>query len=609
MANQEEYNLIDRPWEKYHRRTPIKEFDLNQTMYSLVTSECKDDKNLYATGFLGNNMTYGDLIISSDELAKSFYNAGVREGDTVAICTISMPIVQQCLLSLSKLGATMAWIDLRTKERDLIKYINSSSCKTIVVFEDMLPLITNIIGETDLNKVIISSPKDYLSPIIKVLATLKDKKEGKNIIIPQDKRFVKFSDFIKEGRHIEEINPIGFEKERPSLIVQSSGSTGKPKQIVHTEYNFNSAVQKMAYTDLPFYKGNTMHISIPPFIIYGLGNSVYGSLAFTMKAEMNPQVSENTVYDDLGKFDISLAAPLHYRYMYHKLNDLLKDVSILEKDNSNEAKRELKHKLKELQRVLGGIERADVFVSGGDKIGTDELIEMQQAFNKVIANGYGNNEVLGAAVVSPVYANKPGSIGVPMYGVDVKIVDPETGNVLPPLSIGELYISGDSIFVEYLNNPEETNRIKEVDETGKAWVKTGDLCFIDKDGYIVPKGRNRRLIRKEAFKISPDTIEEVISSMPFVKECVVVGVDDEKSLSVPMAFIVLKDENIKLNDVVEMIKEKCIKELPDYEVPTYFEEIDKIPYTPNEKRDFRALEELGNEIVKKRKGTILTKKL
>ena len=60
------------------------------------------------------------------------------------------------------------------------------------------------------------------------------------------------------------IKPASFEKDRPSLIVQSSGSTGKPKQILHTEYNFNSAVQKMAYADLPFYKGNTMHISIPP---------------------------------------------------------------------------------------------------------------------------------------------------------------------------------------------------------------------------------------------------------------------------------------------------------------------------------------------------------
>lgn len=591
--------------QKYHRKKPIKEFDLNQTMYSLITNESKDDGNLFATGFMGNNMTYKDLILSSDKLAQAFYEAGVREGDNVSILTISMPIVQQCLLSLSKIGATMSWIDLRAKEKDLIKYINNSKCQTLVIFENLLPLIKSIVDETDVKKVIVSSPKDYLSPIVRILANIKDIKEGTKIDFPKDdKRFVRFYDFINSIDNKEIVYPAKFEKDRPSLIVQSSGSTGKPKQIVHTEYNFNSAVQKMAYTDLPFYKGNTMHISIPPFIIYGLGNSIYGSLAFTMKAEMNPYVEDYTVYNDLGKFDISLAAPLHYRYIYNKLLELQKNIEMLESDNSISAKKELKKQLKELQRALRGIEKAKVFVSGGDKIGSEELIEMQQKFDKVIVNGYGNNECLGATIVSPMYANKPGSIGIPMSGIDIKIVDPETGKILPQGEIGELYVSADNLFLEYLNNPEETAKIKVLDD-GKEWVRSGDLCYIDQDGYVIAKGRNRRVIKKEAFKISPDTIEEVISSMPFVKECVVVGVDDEKSVSVPFAFVVLKDAELNFEDLREKIKEKCIEELPDYEVPTYFEQIDKIPYTPNDKQDFRTLENLGNEMIKSRKGKTL----
>lgn len=596
-------------YDKYHRKKPIKEFNLNQTMYSLVTGESKDDLDLKATGFMGNDMSYNDLIILADKLAQAFYNIGIKDGDNVAILTISMPIVQQSLLSLSKIGATMSWIDLRSKPKDVVRYINSSNCKTIIVFEDMLPLIESIIDETDVRKVVVSSPKDYLSPIVKVLATLKDKKDGKKIVLPNDPRFVRFNDFIKNVDTNNLITPVSFEKDRPSLIVQSSGSTVKPKQIVHTEYNFNSAVQKMAYTDLPFYKGNTMHISIPPFIMYGLGNSIYASMAFTMKAEMSPFVDENTVYNDLGKFDISLTAPLHYRYMYKQLIELNKSITELEKDNSLEAKKELKRKKKELKRVLTGIDRAKVFVSGGDKIGADELIEMQQTFNKVIVNGYGNNECLGATIVSPMYVNKPGSIGVPMEGIEVKVVNPETEEILPQGEIGELYISSDNLFVKYLNNPDETNKIKVIDELEKQWVKSGDLCYIDKDGYIIPRGRNRRLIRKEAFKISPDTIEEVISSIPFVQDCVVVGVDDEKSLSVPMAFIVLKDETLSIDEVKDQIKEKCVEELPDYEVPTYFEQIDKIPYTPNDKQDFRTLENIGNEIVKNQKSKKLVKKI
>lgn len=184
---------------KYHRKNPIKEFDLNQTMYSLVTNESKDDLDLKATGFMGHDMSYRDLIISSDKLAQAFHNAGVKDGDNVAILTISMPIVQQSLLSLSKIGATMSWIDLRSKAKDVINYMNNSNCETIIVFEDMLPLIESIINKTNVKKVIVSSPKDYLSPMIKVLATLKDKKDGKKVVLPDDSRFVRFNDFIKRS--------------------------------------------------------------------------------------------------------------------------------------------------------------------------------------------------------------------------------------------------------------------------------------------------------------------------------------------------------------------------------------------------------------------------
>lgn len=574
-------------------------------MYSMIESESKDSLDLNATGFLGNSMTYKELFDVSDKLASAFLNSGVSLNDNVAILTISMPIVQETLLALSKIGATMSWIDLRSKPKDLIKYINNSNSKAIIVFEDMLPLVKETIDETDVKKVIVVSPKDYLSPVVKVLATLKDMKENKKVVLPDDPRFIKFSDFIKTGSN-DLVIPAKFEKDKPSLVVQSSGSTGKPKQIVHTEYNFNSEMQKMAYLDLPLYKGSTMHISVPPFIIYGLGNSIYASMAFTMKGEMNPHVDENTVYNDLGKFDVSFAAPLHYRYIYEKLTHLKEDIETLEKDDSYEARKELKHKMKELERVLNGINHAKVFVSGGDKIGADELKTMEHEFDKTIVNGYGNNECLGAAIVSPMYANKPGSIGIPMKGVDARVVNPDTYKEVAQGEIGELLISTDNLFVKYLNNEEETNKIK-VTLDGKTWVKTGDLCIVDGDGYIIPKGRNRRLIKKEAFKISPDTIEEVIKSISFVKDCVVVGVDDAKSLSVPMAFVVLNDLTVKFEDAKAIIQSKCEEELPDYEVPSYYEEIEKIPYTPNDKQDFRYLENLGNEIVKNKYSRNLKK--
>ncbi len=578
---------------KYYRKEPIKEFNLNQTMYSLIKNESMGKDKLYAIGFMGCNMTYGKLFESADKLAAALYNEGLRDGSAVSILTINMPVVQECLLALSKIGCTASWIDLRAKGKDLIKYINSTKSEYLIAFENMVPIINEIINETNVKKVIVCSPKDYLNPVIKVLANLKDKKDGKEIELT-NKKFVKMTSFVKNVNNVN-ILPVGFEKDRPSQIVQSSGSTGKPKQIVHTEYNFNSAVQKMAYTDLPFYEGSVMHISVPPFIIYGLGNSIYASMAFTMKAEMNPFVDENTVYNDLGKFDISLAAPLHYRYMYNKILELENEINSFDKNCSS---KEIKTKLKEMERVLKGIKRANVFVSGGDKIGAEEILEMQQKFDKVIVNGYGNNEDLGAVLVTPMFAGKPGSIGIPMNGIDIKIVD-ENNKIVKQGETGELKISSDNLFVEYLNNPSETNRIKETDESGKEWVSSGDLCYVDSDGFVFTKGRNRRIIKKEAFKISPDTIEEIITNIPFVKECVVVGVNDKKSISVPMAFVVVDEKINDYEEAKKIVFEKCEQELPDYEVPSYVEMIEKIPYTQNNKYDFVKLENIGNQIVEK----------
>ena len=340
-----------------------------------------------------------------------------------------------------------------------------------------------------------------------------------------------------------------------------------------------------------------MHNPVPPFIIYGLSNTIYVSLAFTMKCEMHPQVEDSSVFDDLGTFEISLAAPVHYRYIYKKLMDLKEEIMVLEKSSKRDNRKALMKAKKELRRIYDGLEKVKLFVSGGDKISIEEHMEMQQAFDKIIVNGYGNNECMGAAIVSPIYANKPGTVGIPMHGVEVKIVDPESGMQLNKLESGEVYITSNCLFVEYINNPEETLQNRVVDEKGKPWIRTGDLGYIDESGYVVISGRSRRLIKKSAFKISPDSIENVILELPYVSECVVVGVNDSECVSVPMAFVVLKDKRNEDGLLKNIIKEKCEEDLPDYEVPSYFEIVEALPYTKNNKYDFRALEKMGNDLI------------
>lgn len=581
-------------WEKYHRRIPIKNFDVEQTMYSLVSEESKGYEDYPAIGFFGNDISFGELLKSVDIMAQAFHNLGIRSGDNVAILTVSTPIVQECLLALSKIGAVQIWIDLRCKEKDLIKYLNDSKCKCVVVFDEILPMIEHVIDKTSISNVIVSSPKDYLPPVLKIGALLKDLKEGKKTTIPDDQRYITYAKFMRTGKLGEHVVPSKFDPDKESIVVQSSGSTGKPKLIAHTEYGFNVFLKNAAYLDFPYYRGTIMHNPVPPFIIYGLSNTIYVSLGFTMKCELHPQVEDSSVYDDLGKFEISLAAPVHYRYINKKINDLKEEIKQLEQTGNN---KQLRNKQRELARIKSGIEKTKLFVSGGDKLGVDEHLEMQQVFDKVIASGYGNNECMGAAIVPPIFANKPGTVGVPMHNVDVKIINTDSGEDVRNGEVGEVYIASECLFKEYINNPEETKQNRIVDLNQKAWVKTGDLGYIDDDGFVVITGRSRRLIKKDAFKISPDYIENVILDLPFVGECVVVGVDDEINLSVPMAFIKLNDNSLSKDEAKRQINQKCMEELPNYEVPSYYEIVDSLPYTQNNKYNFKALEKLGNEIV------------
>jgi len=295
--------------------------------------------------------------------------------------------------------------------------------------------------------------------------------------------------------------------------------------------------------------------------------------------------------------------------MYEKICELITKLEIIDKNEKKHSSHEKKMLLKELNRALKGLKRADVFVSGGDKLSIEEIVKMQHIFNKVIVNGYGNNEVLGAAIVSPMYANKPGSIGIPMKDINIKIINPETNKEVKNGDIGELCLNCDNEFKEYLNNPEQTSEIKKVHSDGLEWVHSGDLSYIDDDGYVFLKGRTRRLIEKEAFKIYPATIEDVILSLSFVKECVVVGVKDDKSGNVPIAFIEFeKDLKDKKEEYLKIIEDLCIKQLPDYEIPSYLVEISNIPYTENNKYDFMSLENYGNKLVSERKIRKILKK-
>ncbi|MDO4418910.1 MAG: class I adenylate-forming enzyme family protein [Ruminococcus sp.] len=557
---------------KYHRKEPIRDFDVCQTLYSLVMNINKNNMEDYYAAYLGQRLTFSQLKSDADKLAAALTQDGIKDGDIVGVCLLTVPEVAPVLLGINKIGASSYWMDASAKPTDMLAHINMHGVKTLIVFEALLPIVAGIIEYTQLERVIV------------VKAWFPLGKPPEEITRVLDNRFFIYKDYIESAVDTD-CEPAQFVMNKPTIIVQSSGSTGQSKSIVHTDYNFNAAIKMVAHLDLPLYQKKKSLVCAPPWVIYGLVDSIYTGLVLGSETIYTTKPVEDMIYQHLGQFDYVYGVPVYYRYLYNKMLEL--------KKQSNE------ESVKEFDRIKTCLDSVSVFISGGDKLSEEEAIQWQLMFDTPVVNGYGNNEVVGAAVVSPMYANRPGSIGVPGYGIIAKTFDVDTEAMLEDGEVGELCLSSTSLFKGYLDVPDETVKIKRV-HNDREWVHTGDLAYINEDGFVYLKGRTRRLIiDKLGYKIAPDNIENLIQHFDFVRECVVVGTLAGENDTVPVAFVEFTKGNKNNPSLLKEIENACKSSLKEYEIPKLIKEINKIPHKENGgKQDFLALEKLAQDLYK-----------
>ncbi len=564
------YPSIDKPQNQFYRTHPIRDIKAEQTVYELVFGSNRNNLDDSALEYLGVTWTFKKLKYETDKAADALAKLGLCAGDVVLIGVSNSPEAVVSLLALNKIGVVSKWFDIRASEKDIEIYANESNCKVIIAFDMLLPKIQLVLDKTNLDKVIIIKPVGSLPKSVRIAYSIKNISR-----LPKDPRYMYFSDLMKTGNIHTTPVCIPFGKNRPSIMIQSSGTTGRPKTIVHSDFSATSFVKKLAYSDLPLGRGKSLLVYLPPWIAYALGDAIILALALGSKIVLSPTFDPDKIAKYLGKFTICFTAPICYRYL---------------KDHFAE----LTSKQKQ------GLEMIECLVSGGDKITAEENAELERVLGTVLVNGYGNNESWGALTVNPTRNNKYGTVGIPKYGETIIAYNNDTGTELKYGEIGEICALTETMFLGYEGKETETQSVKKLHTDGKIWMHTGDLGFVDEEGFVTLQGRLRRVIIRRAFKISAYTIEDEICGHPAVKECVAVEVNDPEEEHVPMAFIVLKagiaeDESPVKDGIVQM----CREHLKEYEIPKYFQVVDELPFTPNGKYDFRALERLGNEIISK----------
>jgi long-chain acyl-CoA synthetase len=207
--------------------------------------------------------------------------------------------------------------------------------------------------------------------------------------------------------------------------------------------------------------------------------------------------------------------------------------------------------------------------SGGAAQQTGVAQRWEDATGIEIYQGYGMTECCGVMSLNPVGDNRLGSVGIPVPGLAVKIID-DDGVEQPIGSPGELLFKGPTIMKGYFGRPEAT-----AETIVDGWLHSGDIAIMDEDGFLEIVDRKKDMILVSGFNVSPNEIEDVIAKIPGVVEVGVVGIPDEKSSETPMAFIV------KNNDLTEeAVTAACREALTNYKVPKHIKFIDDIPKSP-----------------------------
>ena len=555
-----------KPWLKYYDQKFIDQTLPALSAFEYVCQRSKNHLNDTALEYYGRKFTYADLIVNVKKTAAALRGAGVKKGDIITVVSIMTPEIIALFYAADMMGATLNLVDPRYSVEGIREYIEEVDSHLLVCLNVVYERCRQAAKRTNVEKVIVLSPADSLPPVMAVgykLTTPDKNKYASNVI--------RWKQFIKGGEG-QSTAAEPYDSDHACVVVHTGGTTGSPKGVMLTDDCFNGiALQFQAYPKL-FHRGQKLMNVMPPFIAYGFACGIHLPLVLGFTVIIIPNLDPAKLGSLVLKHkpEHMFGVPTHYQQLASdpKLRD--KDLSFI------------------INYAAGG----DSLSRGAEQTVNDFLAAHGARYP--IAKGYGMTEVSSAATVAAGLDNKPGSVGIPMVNTVVAAFEPGTDQELPIGQRGELCISGPCLMKGYYNKPEETAILLRRHPDGRVWAHTGDMGYLDEDGFVFLDSRIKRMIiRHDGFKVFPSMIENVVSRHPAVHQCSVVGCADKDHTQgrLPFVYIVLKsDTTAKKKQVIRELERMCAEELPEYVQPVAYKFISSMPMTPVGKVDYRQLE-------------------
>ena len=562
------------PWLAYYGNTPASLDYPSKTMYQLLRETAKKYPASVAYTFQGKKTTYTQFMSRIESAARGLVAMGIGKGDKVTICMPNSPQALDCFYALNRIGAVANMIHPLSAAKEIEFYLNFSKSKAILTLDQFYNKISPVVPELKQPvQIWIARIADELPVPLNVIYPMT--KAGKN---PLPKNgYTLWRHVLAAGTDIMELPADDGKADDCAAILYSGGTTGTSKGIMLSSHNFNAlGLQTIAASGFGSVAGMKMLSVMPVFHGFGLGIGIHTALIGGATCILVPQFTPKTYAQILKKQKPNLIPGVPTLFEALLRIDALEGVDL---------------------SFLKGI------FSGGDSL-SPELKKKIDTFlhehgcTEQIREGYGTTECVTASCLTPKDYARSGSIGVPFPDTFYKIVTPGTTDEEKPNIEGEICVSGPTVMLGYMDNPEETAHTLRRHRDGRIWLHTGDLGYMDNDGFLYFRLRIKRMLVTSGYNVYPSQLENIIDGHEKVLLSCVIGVKDAYRGQKIKAYVVPMPGVEPTEELKQELIQYCGEHIAKYAIPREIEFRTELPKTLVGKVAYRVLEEEANALVK-----------
>jgi long-chain acyl-CoA synthetase len=486
---------------------------------TILTETAEQRGDRIALKLDGSEISYQQVEEGSARVAGLLKSKGVGEGDRVAVMLPNVPYFALVYYGVLRTGAVVVPINPRYEGDEVAYHLADSGAKVLFAWHDFMEAAERGAREGDAD-VISVEPEKFEAMLAEADA-----------------------DHGMAERQSDD----------PAVILYTSGTTGKPKGAVLTQGNLQKSTEVVTQL-VEMSEDDVILGALPFFHVFGQACGLNGATKLGACLSLIPRFDPTKTLEAIERDRVTIfeGVPTMYGAVLKAAEGEEHDVSSLR-----------------------------VAIVGGQAMPVDVMERFEEAFRIEVLEGYGLSETTAVGTFNHPGERKPGSIGTPVDGVEVKIVDDDR-NEVEQGEIGEIALKGSNVMAEYWNKKEETR-----EDLRDGWFHTGDMGHIDEDGYVFIDDRKKDMIIRGGENVYPREIEEVLYRHDAVEEVAVIGLEDERLGEEVGAAVVLKQgEDVSTEDLQEYVKGKVAK----YKYPRRLWFLDELPKGPTGKILKREIE-------------------